>query len=176
MFSVYLPASFLSRAGQGSWWMLVQLQVFQRLFCVKGTSPSEYYFSLIAWEALNSHSKLSAGISWEGFTEGECRHALFVLQLHLLLVVLYAEQLLGPPALMPNSRRSRSWEESLVTYCLISFPHVSSGCSELFFYFSCTGNQCLQQLPLYFSNLFWPLSLNLQSKLWYVNSCSFAVD
>lgn len=166
--------------------MLVQLQVFQRLFCVKGTNPSEYYFSLIAWEALNSHSKLSAGISWEGFTEGECRHALFVLQLHLLLAVLYAEQLLGPPAVMPDSHHSRSWEESLVTYCLISFPHVglrlSSGCSELFFYFSCTGSQCLQQLPsldqvpLYFSNLFWPLSLNLQSKLWYVNSCSFAVD
>lgn len=141
------PASFLSRAGQGSWWLLVQLQVFQRLFCVKGTSPSEYYFSL--FKALNSQSKLSDGISWEGFTEGECRHPLFVLQLYVLLVVLYAEQLLGPLALMPDSHRSRSWEESLVASRLISFPHtglhLSSVCSDLFLYFSCTGNQCLQQ-------------------------------
>lgn len=170
--------------GPGSWCVLVQLQVFQKLSCVKGSILSEYYFSLIVPEALNSRSKPSDGTSWEQFREGECRHAFFVL--YLLLVVLYAEQLLGPLALMPNSRRSRSWEEPLVAFSLLSFPHaglhLSSICSNFLLYSACTGNWWLRQLhpvvqvPLYFSNLFWPLSLNLKSNLWYLNSCSSAVD
>ena len=156
---MYFSGRFLSRGGQGRQWVVVQLQVSQKLCCVKGTIPSERCFSPIVWEALNSRSKPSDGTLWGGLTEGERRSAFLVLQLYLLLVVLYADQLLDPLVLTPNSHHSRRQESSLVASCSASLTQ---------------GFICRHSVPIYYPVLRAQVTGVSSSSLpWFNWHCTF---